>query len=76
MAHDEIKTRLNLVLQRIENYKYNGVRVDQDLTYLAESLKFILDQNEILLQAVDAYGGHDASALVSSFRHPCPPESF
>lgn len=76
MAHDDIKARLTSILQRIELNKYNGVRMDPDFIYLAEKMPFLLDQNDLLLQAYNCSVVNSSNDVVDHFRHPAPADSF
>ncbi len=76
MDQSEVQKRVNLMLQRIEQNQYNGVRCDPDFIYAVNQLKASIEREAILLDALDSYGGQEADSVVDHFRHPAQPDSF
>lgn len=76
MDRSEVQKRVNLMMQRIEQNVYNGMRTDPDFVFAVQNLKSSLEREAILLDALDSYGGQEADAVVEHFRHPSPADSF
>jgi hypothetical protein len=76
MGREDTMKRINLLLQRIEQNVYNGVRTDPDFVFAVNELRASFEREAILLDALDSYGGQEADSVVDHFRHPAQPDSF